>query len=300
MPLPPSSTERHGKVLGPGQYNPQFPKGIELRDVTRPSSTFKSTTGRLDPSAQISTPGPAKAGRTGPDPGEHDISAKAMGTWPELDKDPHLETSAFSNAVPRFTSKPSLAANTKTEERFSPSDLDPKKWSEAQTEFPTKSRRKSIFPAKEHHHHWSRRGCAADKVYDPHPNMSTNVFVKQRTARNNATNFSLSSARWDSDSRRTKRAADSGGPGKYRPKSTGDMQVSNSRHSYHSQFKSRVDRFDGPGSYLKTNRKLVDFWGWNYTHKSVNSRMWSAPGSGGNFARNCSKSRFAKPYFAAR
>jgi hypothetical protein len=58
-----------------------------------------------------------------------------------------------------------------------------------------------------------------------------------------------------------------------------------------------VDRFDGHGSYLKKERKLVDFWGWNYTFKTENRKNWKAP-SGGGFAKNCSKCRFAKPYFA--
>jgi hypothetical protein len=298
--MKPTAQERHGKLLGPGQYNPNFARGIALVDVTRPSSTFKSTTGRLDPAAKISTPGPAKVVQ-GPDPGEHNVSAKQLQLWPELDKDPDLETSAFSNDVPRFNSKVSIAANTKTEEMFSPSDLDSGKWAQAKTEFPVKSKREDIFQNKEHETHWTKRGAGADKFYDQHPNTSKNVFAKQRSTRNNATNFTLAGQhrRFPASELETRYAKSmrSTDPAKYRPKSTKDMQVQNSRNSYNSQFKSRVDRFDGHGSYLKKERKLVDFWGWNYTLKSETRKGWKSNG-GGHFATNCAKSRFAKPYFA--
>ena len=38
---------RHGPSMGPGYYNPQYTRGIELKDIARQSSMFKSSTRRM-------------------------------------------------------------------------------------------------------------------------------------------------------------------------------------------------------------------------------------------------------------
>ena len=38
---------RHGPSLGPGQYNPAYPRAIEIKDQARQSSSFKSGSQRM-------------------------------------------------------------------------------------------------------------------------------------------------------------------------------------------------------------------------------------------------------------
>ena len=237
-------SSRHGPSLGPGHYNPAYAKGIELKDVARPSSMFKSATRRMvapSPSYNLS-------------PGQYIFDTSSVGV-----RDKKRQNASMNSKKNRFAAAYGSHEN-RPSDGFSVVDMDNSRWSRGSAYVSNTSRE---GPEK------MRKSEAPDVMYD----WAAADALEQRIARMPKMNFTTQG--------KAKRfpevitanpehepARMSGiGPGSYfksAPKANSNPQAT-------SSFRSGTRRFRAK------KQPIVDFWGFNISQVICRSHARCPP-----------------------
>jgi len=252
--MKPSYASRHGEGLGPGTYNPVYFR--DMLDTTRQSSCFKNKSERTPINGGTNPFQTDWINELGP--GEYSQSLDTL-----VVHQPEKPQSAFANQRDRFDGTYRSAANRESEGKFCLSDLDSEKWE--------KTASISRLPRKQLLYRITQ---GADKFYDATPDFGERVQKSPVTIK-----YALASTKPrfpDSITQTTEfKNTRTQGPGSYSLKSSG-VEVKDAQRMS-SMFKSSTKRFSS------SSGPVVDFWGWNYTHKSINDKNWHS-NQGGRFS----------------
>lgn len=225
-----SFASRHGPSLGPGQYNPQYTRGIELKDIARQSSMFKSSTRRMvapAPSHNLS-------------PGQY-LLTSSVGV-----RDKKRQLASFASKKKRFAGAYGMHENRESD-GFSVVDIDNARWTKGTAYVSTTARqgpeKMRASEAPDVMYDWYQRTELKQRMLDSEKKMSF-------TAQSKAKRFpEMITANPEHEPARMGGV----GPGSYfkpPPKTASSVQPT-------SSFKSGTRRF-------RTKKQpIVDFWGFN-------------------------------------
>ena len=225
---------RHGPSLGPGQYNPQYPRAIEIKDEARPSSSFKSGSRRM----HVHRP------KYNLGPGQHDTDRFHAAI---RIRDPKRALSSFKDKRARF--RVDQPYPERKSDEFSVADRDGATWERCQAYLSTTPRPP---PSTMH-----AVGCAPDQMYDW---FQANDIQKrvERMPRNVSLGLSAKLKRFPDVVVENKEHEPA------RPLGPGSFEINRDfirdkrdQHKMSSSFKSTTRRSG------HKRLPVVDFWGWH-------------------------------------
>jgi len=263
--------ELHLRLLGPGTYHPNHPKGVEIHDHFRNSAAFSSKVANH----LIDRPTDNQLA-----PNEYFAALDKIGSVKV--HEPTQQNSAFRSTSTRFVTRE--ASNTETEESEHLTMSDLKTWHRTRLTVPPKDRVDTGTCANMIGSKASKTD-GADRIYDAWPDTQTRIKrmpLKMRYSDSNPV------ARFPDNvvkSRYTKESKPMG-PASYKIKRNG--LVVKDKHKASSAFKSKTQRF-------KTKKEpLINYTGWNYNHSTMRKAYWSGGGTGsGAFETSHGLKRFA-------
>ena len=220
---------RHGPSLGPGQYNPLYPKAIEIKDQARQSSSFKSGSRRMHvhrPSYNLG-------------PGQHEVETTSIRI-----REAHRPLSSFKDKRDRF--RVTQEYPERESDNFAVSDHDGATWHRCQAYVSTLKRQP---PSK------MRLSCAPDRMYDWYQRDELQEKVK-RMPRTVSLSVSGNLKRFPDVVTQNKEHEPA------RPLGPGSFEINRDfikdrrdQHRMSSSFKSSTERFQ------RKKLSVVDVWG---------------------------------------